>query len=238
MSRPRLLDLFCCAGGAGAGYTRAGFDVTGVDRDPQPNYPYPFIQADALSVLADQTFMATFTAVGASPPCQTNSSLASLPHVAEAIRTGKHVDLITETRAALIAWAERTGGVWVIENVVGAALRDPLVLCGTEFDLHVDTATRGRVWLQRHRPFESNRMLMGAGGCYCGSHRGRIIGVYGTGDGGTGRGWEGSFAERKAVMGIDWMTREELAQAIPPAYTQHLGAQLLDHLSAHAGVAA
>ena len=110
-----------------------------------------------------------------------------------------------------------------------------LTLCGTEFGLTVNAATRG-IGFRRHRQFESNALLMGAGGCYCSSKRGRIIGVYGTGDGGPARGWKGSLGDRRAVMGIDWMNRVELAQAIPPAMTRFVGEQLLSHLAAMTGV--
>jgi DNA (cytosine-5)-methyltransferase 1 len=229
MSAPRLLDLFCGAGGAGTGYARAGFDVVGVDRVPQPRYPFPFHQADALDVLTAPTwraFLDGFAAVHASPPCQTHSSLAALPHVRAGIDAGRHLDLVAPVRDALHQWADRTGGVWVMENVPGAPLRAPLTLCGTEFALTTRSQARGLVWLRRHRLFESNTWLMGAGGCHCNTVRGRVIGVYGHGDGG-GRGWKGTFTDRKAVMGIDWMTRDELAQAIPPAYTHHIGDQLI-----------
>jgi DNA (cytosine-5)-methyltransferase 1 len=232
----RLLDLFCCAGGASTGYVRAGFTVVGIDRDAQPRYPFEFRQADALDVLtapAWREFLDGFDVVASSPPCQANSSLACLPHVRAGVESGRHVDLIAPVRDALEAWASRTGGVWVIENVPGAPLVGPLTLCGTEFGLSTTTTARGRVWLRRHRLFESNTWLMGAGGCHCGTLRGRVIGVYGHGDGG-GRGWKGTYADRKAVMGIDWMTRDELAQAIPPAYTHHIGAQLLDALATRA----
>jgi DNA (cytosine-5)-methyltransferase 1 len=236
--RPRLLDLCCGAGGAATGYARAGFDVVGIDIAPQPHYPFSFIEANALDVLTApswRNFLDGFDAVHASPPCQVNSALASLPHVRSAISAGRHTDLIPTVRDGLTRWHHSTGRPWVIENVPGADLRTPLVLCGTEFDRHADTVTRGRVWLRRHRLFETSPdvFLMGAGGCHCNTRRGRIIGVYGHGDGG-GRGWKGSFASRATAMGIDWMTRDELAQAIPPAYTHHIGTQLLDHLTSSA----
>ena len=214
--------MFAGEGGAGAGYARAGFEVTAVDIDADAlaHNPAPAtVCADALDVLTDAAFLDRFDVVHASPPCPAYSSLRTLAD------TG-HPRLIAPVRAALVAWADRTGGTYVIENVPGAPLRAPLVLCGTEFGLST-SSERGRVWLRRHRLFESNAWLMGAGGCHCANRR--IIGVYGTGDGGTGRGWKGTLDQRRAAMGIDWMTRHGLAQAIPPAYTHHIGAQLHDH---------
>jgi len=120
VKKPRLLDLFCCAGGAGVGYSRAGFDVVGVDIDPQPHYPFPFIQADALTL--DPKFIASFDAVHASPPCQAYSDLAK--------RNGNAHEwprLIEPIREILI----RSGLPYVIENVDGAPLINPVVLCGT-----------------------------------------------------------------------------------------------------------
>ncbi|NUT23813.1 MAG: DNA cytosine methyltransferase [Hamadaea sp.] len=214
-ARPRLLDLFCCAGGASMGYHLAGFDVVGVDNRPQPNYPFTFHQGDALEFLAAHGDR--FDAIHASPPCHDHTPLAN---VVGHDGTGW---LLDATRTAL----DILGRPYVIENVPGADMPGAVTLCGTEFGLHTDTATRGRVWLRRHRRFESNRLLMGAGGCYCHTKRGRIIGVYGTGDSGQGHGWKGSFTDRQTVMGIDWMTREELSQAIPPAMTRFIGEQLL-----------
>lgn len=120
--KPSLLDLFCCAGGAGVGYSRAGFDVVGVDNKPQPNYPFPLIQADALKL--DPTFVASFDAVHASPPCQSYSDLAK--------RNGNGHEwprLIEPVRKMLI----KSGLPYVIENVDGAPLLDPVILCGTMF---------------------------------------------------------------------------------------------------------
>ncbi|MGH9692462.1 MAG: DNA cytosine methyltransferase [Candidatus Acidiferrales bacterium] len=120
--KPRLLDLFCCAGGAGVGYNRAGFEVVGVDNKPQPNYPFPFIRADALKL--DAKFLASFDALHASPPCQSYSDLAK--------RNGNGHEwprLIEPVRKMLI----KTGLPYVIENVDGAPLLDPVVLCGTMF---------------------------------------------------------------------------------------------------------
>ncbi len=209
MTRPRLLDLFCGAGGASVGYHRAGFDVLGVDVKPQPRYPFEFVQADAMTFPLDG-----FDAIHASPPCQAHSSLRHRTR-------GDYPDLVGATRDRLEAW----GGPWVMENVTGAPLRNALVLCGTEFGL----GSAGRV-LRRHRLFESNVTLMGAGGCHC---AGRAVGgVYGTGGAGMmTRGFKFHPVDARTAMGIDWMTRAELSQAIPPSYTQFIGEQLLAHLA-------
>ena len=138
--RPRLLDLFCCAGGAGAGYSRAGFEVVGIDIKPQPRYPLPFIQADALAL--DPKFVALFDAVHASPPCQSYSDLAKRNRNADAWPR-----LLDPVRDMLI----RSGLPYIIENVEGAPLRDPVMLCGTMF--------KG-LRVIRHRLFETNFPLL------------------------------------------------------------------------------
>jgi len=138
--KPKLLDLFCCAGGAGVGYGRAGFDVVGIDITPQPRYPFPFIQADALTI--DPRFLALFDVIHASPPCQSYSDLAKRN------RNGhKWPRLIEPVREIL----QRTGLPYVLENVEGAPLNDPLVLCGTMFP---------KLRVIRHRLFESNVPLL------------------------------------------------------------------------------
>lgn len=219
MSRPRLLDLFCGAGGCSVGYDRAGFDVTGVDIDPHPDYPYPFTQADAMAVLTDTAHLDRFDVVHASPPCQGYSRLNAL--TPDAARDY----LIDDVRELLNTW----GGIYVIENVESAPMPGSAVLCGSEFDLGADC--RDGVWrqLRRHRRFESNRWLMGAGGC---NHVGQPLGVYGHGGGGQmTRGYKARRSEAREAMGIDWMRHEDVVQAIPPAYTQHIGAQLLEQLA-------
>ncbi len=208
--RPRLLDLFCGAGGAAMGYHRAGFEVVGVDIKPQPNYPFEFFQADAIEYL-DWLDGGGFDAIHASPPCQAYTSLRSLSTI-------NHVELIPDTRAGL----ERTGLPWVIENVPGAPLIEPVQLCGSAFNLGV----------RRHRLFEANFPLMGAP-CAHGYQDGKFdvyehgkwrvaaaAPVFGTGGGKAKERWG-------EAMGIDWMTHTELGQAIPPAYTEHIGHFLL-----------
>lgn len=145
MSRPRLLDLFCCAGGAGKGYADAGFDVVGVDISPQPNYPFEFHQGDALRYLMDHGH--EFDAVHASPPCQGYLNLAAVNRALG--RPADHEHLIWATRKTLLS----VGKPYVIENVADASkhLIDPVRICGTGLGLP----------LRRHRLFESNLPLEG-----------------------------------------------------------------------------
>ncbi len=217
--RPRLLDLFCGAGGCSVGYDRAGFDVTGVDIDPHPDYPYPFEQADAMAVLADRAYLDRFDVVHASPPCQGYSTLNALtPEMARD-------RLIEDVRGALRGW----GGTGVMENVESAPMPDSVVLCGSEFGLGATCRDGSWHQLRRHRRFESNRLLMGAGGCH---HVGQPLGVYGHGGGGqVTHGYKAWRSEAREAMGIDWMRHEDVVQAIPPAYTEHIGAQLLQQLA-------
>lgn len=226
MRRPLLIDFYCCQGGASKGYADAGFDVLGVDLDPQPHYPFSFLQMDApqaLRTLLDggtlvftcHDDMSTYTiavkledvaAFAASPPCQAYSN-------AQRIQQNDHPELVEPTRELLIA----TGKPYVIENVEGAPLIDPVTLCGSMFGL--DT--------YRHRLFEApfpiavpphpahvhRTTKMGrrpVDGEYM-----HIVGNF-------------SGVERaRSIMGMDWATRDGLREAIPPAYTAHIGAQLL-----------
>jgi DNA (cytosine-5)-methyltransferase 1 len=215
-----MLDLFCGAGGAAMGYHRAGFDVVGVDNRPQPRYPFEFHQGDAMTWPLDG-----YDAVHASPPCQDHSTLAAFQ---PSKGTGWMLAAIRDRLTA-------SGLPYVIENVMGAPMPGALKLCGTELGLRTETRTCGEVWLRRHRQFESNVFLLGAGRCHC--HLRRTVGVYGGAVAGrkarAGRrvmvGPGSSLASRE-VMGIDWMTRDELDQAIPPAYTEFVGEQLLERV--------
>jgi len=205
--KPRALDLFCCAGGVSAGLVRAGFDVVGVDIKAQPHYPYEFHQADALTFPLDG-----FDFIWASPPCQAHVSLRWM-HNAK-----KHDDLIPATRARLIG----SGLPWCMENVPGAPLKCGLLLCGTMFGLGAGDAE-----LRRHRHFELSwhMPIFGLPVCDHGK-RDRVIGVYG----GHGRDrrrkvntQDYSTEDQRTAMGIDWMTGNELSQAIPPAYSEFIG---------------
>jgi DNA (cytosine-5)-methyltransferase 1 len=202
------------------GYFNAGFEVVGVDIEPEPNYPFEFIQADALSFVKQVANQRPgwgddehFDAIHASPPCQFASDLRH--------RTGgEYMDLITPLRPML----KTTGLPYVIENVPGAPLYDPIMLCGSSFGL----GANGRQ-LRRHRLFECSFPVMSLP---C-QHRGQPIGVYGTGGGGQmTRGYKGTPEEYREAMGIDWATRAEIAQAIPPAYTEHIGHYLMAEIKA------
>lgn len=198
---PRLLDLFCGAGGSAVGYHRAGFDdIVGVDIVPQPNYPFTFIHGDAL----DEIGFDEFDLIHASPPCQAFT-------VARVIHGRSHPDLVPATRAML----DRSGRPYIIENVPGAPIRRDVELCGSMFGLRTRNGQ-----LLRHRWFELSYpapILVPPH-----QHDGPTISVFGHG----GHIYHG-VADWREVMGIDWMTRDELAQAIPPAYTQWLGQQFL-----------
>ena len=214
MSRPRLLDLFCGAGGAAVGYHRAGFDVVGVDIKPQPHYPFEFVEADALLYLA--AHWRAFDVVHASPPCQAYSVATK----AERNRGEEYPDLLGPTRKML----KTTWLPWVIENVPHAPMRPDIELCGCHLGLRN---------LVRKRWFEfSFPVAHLAPSCH---HPDPILSVVGHGTPSWSRAKWGrcpTIAEYRAAMGIDWMNRGELSQAIPPAYTQFIGVQLLEHLRA------
>ena len=209
MQKPKLLDLYCGAGGCSVGYHRAGFDVVGVDINPQPNYPFDFIQLDALLISTNG-----FDAVHASPPCQKYSRLAYLhPEI-------DYPDLISATREKLI----KSELPFVIENVPDAPLNTTVMLCGTMFGLKVF----------RHRNFESNVMLMSPGQC---NHNGEMApskGAYHTlknYDFITCAGHNYKRSDGAIAMGIDWwMTRDEMSEAVPPAYTEWIGKQLIKNI--------
>ncbi len=219
--RPLLLDLFCGAGGAAMGYFRAGFEVVGIDIKRQPHYPFAFRQGDAMqpSDWLEALNGRWPDAIHASPPCQRYSDLAK--------RNGnghEHPDLIEPVRGLLQA----SGAAWVIENVDGAPLIDPMVLCGTEFP---------SLRVLRHRLFESN---VGLEGLDHQPHplvytRDKRKAHYGQLDEMTAfvsvnGGGNCSVVSARDAMGIDWMTKDELNEAIPPAYTEFVGEQLLGHL--------
>lgn len=220
----KLLDLYCKAGGASKGYADAGFTVTGIDIKKQKRYPYEFIQADCLEILKDIDYLRTFDVIAASPPCQTHSRTKHLRDAQGGTTT--KLDLIPETRQALI----ESGLPYVIENVPGAPLINPVQFCGSSFGLKV----------RRHRLFESNLDLVGS---VC-KHKeqGKPVGVYGamndtaqgldkaTGKYVIGGSTAKTIEEAREVMGIDWMIWGELVEAIPPVYTHEIGKQLLNLL--------
>lgn len=213
--RPRLLDLFCCQGGAAMGYHRAGFDVVDVDIVPQPRYPFEFIQADALEYLAEHG--GEYDAIHASPPCQDHSTLRS--------RTVDHgtAHLLGDTLDAL----ESLGLPYVVENVAGARMPTDLMLCGSMFGLATVCRDGVKRQLRRHRRFATS---IPAPQPAC-AHEGQPVGVYGTGGGGQQRrGYKAYPGEDAQAMGIDWMDRYGLSQSIPPAYCQFIGEQLIEAL--------
>lgn len=212
---PTCLDLYCCGGGGGYGYHLAGFEVTGVDLLPQPAYPFRFIQADAVGYLLEHGNEYDF--IHASPPCQPHSDLRN------AWNAHDHEDLIPATREALMS----VGRPYVIENVEGAPLKDPVILCGSMFGLGTEEYK-----LIRHRQFESS-FLLPQPDDLCRADERPVVGVYG-----------GKVRNRRAIttssqrsrvgttlplslgqesMGIGWLNGVKLSQAIPPAYTRWIG---------------
>lgn len=249
MSRPKLLDLFCCEGGASMGYSRAGFDVYGVDlfeKFTRARYPFASHKGDAILALArllagesidfthrdgtvESLSLADFDAIAASPPCQAYSITRHSHH-------NEHPDLVGPVRYLL----RQTGLPYVMENVPGAPLDNPLVLCGAEFGLTAQDEDGRWLHLKRHRLFESNLLIVGMGGCQCQAFKRRGFGVGGAYGGGSvdrqhakevrRGGYTPAKPVREALLGIDWMTQNGLSQSIPPAYTRHIGEQLLAHL--------
>jgi DNA (cytosine-5)-methyltransferase 1 len=198
----KLLDLFSGAGGAGMGYHRAGFEVVGVDNRPQKHYPFEFHQADAFDYLRDHGH--EFDVIHASPPCQEYSR--SLSHLSKT----KRPKLITLLRDLLI------GRVFVIENVPGSPLSNPALLCGAMFGLRT----------YRHRLFECSHLIM------CPNHPPHTIpasraGHYKPETFISVAGNASPIAMARKEMGCEWMDRHELCEAIPPAYTEYIGKQLL-----------
>lgn len=223
----KILDLFCGAGGAGMGYSLAGFDVVGVDINPQKNYPFEFIQGDALEYAKEHGH--EFDAIHASPPCQAYSCLAHLS-------SGKHRAMVPETRELLLA----IGKPYVIENVPGAPLINPVTLCGSMFNLKTPCGAK----LKRHRLFEANFNIEPLDHDHKKGER--TIGIFGDKARDTamekrhyskpketrGRPPKILFSHdyARCAMGADWMTIKELSQAIPPAYTKYIGNQLISAL--------
>ncbi|MCE7080442.1 DNA cytosine methyltransferase [Streptomyces sp. ST2-7A] len=202
MIRRRVLDLCCGAGGAGRGYAEAGYEVTGVDIRPQPNYPYRFVLADAIDHLADLIDtgeIERYDLVHTSWPCQTFARVTAWRG-----NRDSHPDLLTPGRELL----ERCGRPWVMENVPEAPIRPDYLLCGSMFGLNI----------RRHRAFETS---WGGGGqllppCW---HHPRLLPFAHKG--------ERAYAD---AMGCTWMTNREARQAIPPAYTRWIGETVHSHL--------
>jgi DNA (cytosine-5)-methyltransferase 1 len=223
VTRPRLLDLFCGAGGAAMGYHRAGFDVVGVDIAPQPHYPFEFHQADALTWPLDG-----FDAIHASPPCQHYTRLRTLPWLRDRVYWQSIPPVLDRIAATAVPW--------VIENVESRAAMNALgsawVLCGAMFGLRWDDGRE----LYRHRVFASSEFMLAPGHP---KHQtvlvpGRLLKDRGRLNNGYVVGGHQNGLRAMNALGIDWMTGAELSQAIPPAYTEWIGAQLLRAIEAAA----
>ena len=191
------------------GYHRAGFEVVGVDCQPQPRYPFEFHQADAFDYLEQHGH--EFDVIHASPPCQAYSVSTAHPE--------QHPDYVGQVREALT----QLGTPWVIENVEGAPLHFPITLCGTMFGLQAEG-----LHLRRHRLFESPWLVLGPGGCTCaGVETGQVTGHLSQNEEYTKGHRKPSYARAQRMMGIDWMDKVTLVEAIPPAYTFWIGQRLM-----------
>lgn len=213
--RPRLLDLFCGAGGAAMGYHRAGFDVIGIDLHPRRCYPFECHQDDALEFLMASEWPVTFDVIHASPPCKTHSSINTLPRPQMRL-FDPNPDLLTPTLELL----RQRPTPWIVENVPAAKPMpaSSVTVCGSAFGLKV----------RRHRLFASSVPLVGTECDH--AAQGRTLGVYGHGGGfmkGAAIARRGEFAD---LLGMPWADWRGAAQAIPPAYTEYLGRQLIAHL--------
>lgn len=229
VTAPRLLDLFCCEGGAAVGYHRAGFEVVGVDIEPKyrKRYPFEFHAADAIQFVREHGH--EFDVIHASPPCQHASAGT---RAARKHGTANYPALIPATREALI----ESGKPYVIENVKGADLRSPLTLCGTMFGLwtHDEDGTPLELW--RHRNFESNLPLT-APPCRHGRWARQVAGSYGGArrDKDEARhvrhgGYVPSKRVQEVLLGIHWMTQYGLFQSVPPVYCHWIGQQVIEAL--------
>ena len=212
----KMIDLYCCAGGAAMGYYKAGFDeIIGVDIVDRPNYPFKFVKMDALEYLRTMD-LSDVDFIHASPPCQCYSKLKYLSGNVEKWEE-EHVDLVAPTRELLI----KTGKVFVIENVEGSPLINPIKLCGSQFE---------NMYTQRPRLFESNIPLRKPVKLGYGPAEDGYITVAGTRPPKGMNEIQTKLYYGFALGGIDWMSLEELTQAIPPVYTCFLGKQIIEYL--------
>lgn len=231
-SAMKIIDLFCCQGGASAGYAAAGFEPFGVDIDPQPRYPFAFHQGDALAVMEALIVgekvafiypsgevvhlgLSDFSAAHASPPCQAYT-------LAQRIRNRPHPDLVGPTRDVLVA----SKLPWIIENVEGAPLYEPILLCGSMFP---------GLRVYRHRLFESDHPF------HTPIHPSHVAPLRKMGrppaDGDFMHvvgNFSGVETAKAAMGGVDWMNRDGLRESIPPAFTEYLGRQMMAHISLRA----
>jgi DNA (cytosine-5)-methyltransferase 1 len=219
MDKPILLDTFCKAGGCTKGYQRAGFYVVGVDSEPQPNYcGDEFYQADAFEFIEKN--WKRFDVIHASPPCQKYTGMRNITIARYGKVSTEHPDLIDQTRRVL----QKTGLPYIMENVLRSPLKATLMICG---------ASVGLKHVSRHRLFESNHLLF-APKCSCRKEP-FTIGVYGERPDGRRVSYRQnrlcriakSLGEAQGLLEIDWMTWDEIKNAIPPRYTEYLGNQLM-----------
>lgn len=220
----KLLDLFCGAGGAAMGYHRAGFhEIVGVDHAHQPRYPFEFVEADALAFVSEHGH--EFDVIHASPPCQAYTGMRRITEARYGECSTEHPDLIAGTQRAL----GRTGKIYVIENVPSSPLHTQFILCGTSLGLE---------YVVRHRHFESNVLFLGVPPCTHHHKDTMTIGVYGSKPDGRRVSYRHhkfsriaqSLEEARQIMGIDWMTWDEIKEAIPPVYTEWIGRRLIETL--------
>lgn len=236
-----MLDLYCCAGGASAGYAEAGWDVYGIDNEDRPNYPFPFRRDDAPAALVnllrgkklqfrrpdgsvEWLGLSDFDAIHASPPCQ----LYTIAGHSQRGSGTVYPNLLPPTRYLL----ERTGLLWIIENVPGSPMRADYRLCGCQFGLGVEHDGRW-LGLRRERWFETSWHAFEMMPTH--DHGPDYITVVGHGTPSWSReklGFNPTMAEKREAMGMDWTDRGELSEAIPPAYTKFLGARMLEQLAA------
>ena len=227
----RILDLCCGEGGASFGYWLAGFKPYGVDHEPMKRYPFNFILGDAMELPAAVKYgikVGHFHAIHAAPPCQRWSTATPAEY------RDSHPDLIEPMREFL----RSTGLPYVIENVPPAPLEDPIQLCGSSFGLQADDEDGTRLWLKRHRRFETGGGFK-VPGTQCNHPEGmQVAGAYNKGSGHKGsrdgrgklRGYVPNAGPLRDLFQMPWATVDGIYQATPPVYTEYIGVLLRHYL--------
>jgi len=213
-----LLDLFCGAGGAAMGYSQAGWEVMGIDIKRQGHYPFIYCEMDVMELLKThkEWIRAHFDVIHASPPCQNYSVLKALHKDID------HPDLVTDVRTAL----QQIGLPYIIENVAGAPLINPIRLCGTMFNLRLfrhryfEIGQKGNT-IHIEQPEHTSHRKLGLK-----APRTSREPVYADGEVHSIYGHFSGVQGAREAMGIDWMNRDEMAQAIPPAYTRYIAGRI------------